>query len=95
MLDRIRGKHQISNVDLCFQGTCNTSIDHTIHSKTVCQDLHAQGCADFADSGLNHNHLFFSDSSLIKLHTSHGYNLRLLHFLLQLLHFRLHGTDNS
>ena len=95
MLNCIGRYYNISDVDLCFQRTCNTCIDHCIHLKQICQDLGTDTRIDLTDSAADDYHFFIAHLSCIKIHRRTTGRLHISQLSTKCLHFFLHCSDNT
>ena len=95
MMDQICGNHDIADVDLCFQRTCNTGVDHRIRLEIIYQDLCADSCIDFSDAASYHNYFFSSENPFTELHMGFVYRSSDLHVFFQGLNFYFHCSDDT
>ena len=94
-MNQISRNHNISDIDLCLQGTCDTGIDDGICLKIIHQDLGADSRIDFSDAASYHNNLFSAENALTKFHMGFLYGSSHLHVLFEGLYFYFHRSDDT
>ena len=82
MLHRICSQHQISDINLCLQGTGNSRVNDSLHSKAIHQNLYTHRAIDLSHTGADYHHILPAYPALIKIHSCHRDNLRALHLCL-------------
>ena len=58
MLQSIGRRNDITDVDLSFQGSGDSGIDHRFYLKIIHQDLCADSCIYLTDSGTYYDNFF-------------------------------------
>ena len=58
MLQSIGRHNNITDVDLCLQGSGDSGIDHRFYLKIIYQDLCADRCINLTDSGTYYDNFF-------------------------------------
>ena len=57
MVKRISGYQNVSDIELCIQGTCNTGVDDSSYMKEISQNLNAEGSIYLADTAADNNNV--------------------------------------
>ena len=94
MMYQITGNNQISDIDLCLQGACNSCVNDSLYIKHIHQDLCADCSIDFSDTTAYDNHSLAFKNTFTKFHTGFFYQTFGLHLLFQFLNLNFHCSYN-
>ena len=95
VMNQIAGNNQITDVDLRFQRTGDSCIDHCFYIKHIDQDLCADRRIYLPNTAAYHNNILTFQNALAEFHACFCQLTRNLHLLLQLFYLNFHCSYNS